>query len=339
MASSRLPIPRRSRRVSFSDNVTEHYPRFTPQAAPSAPSVSGSYEPPATPHLGTCPLPGTPELALGQLHDAHADCSEDDTAALPAHARARAQAHAVHAAAHPQHRTNTPANSPVQIPTPTLSPSSTSTSSHSSSSSEQPGPDPDPERDLSPLLARFPIAWNVRAARTPAGLPGAGCLRESAFRSGRTSCVVHFVPDPSEHRDDWHVTVRAPSPSPNRSANASAARHRQPLTVGDVVARIGEELYTLDGGAGIYAGHPREAPARRERRTRLLGDVDEASGAFRALDLFPQERCFFVGLDASEAAAGGGEYDGGEPVYVAGNVRFRALAEDDFFLMSALLYI
>ncbi len=177
---------------------------------------------------------------------------------------------------HPS-QAHTPGNSPsthsIDAATPTLSPSSTA--SHSSV------PDVvEAESDLSQYLVHFPVEWNVRKERSPAGLPRSGCLRALAFMSNRTSVVVHFAPSPSGS-DDWAVTIS----------------ELRPLTVGDIATRIGEELYREDNGDGIYAGHPREDAARAERRTRLMGELDERNDRFRAIDLYPRRRSHFLGLD------------------------------------------
>ena len=104
--------------------------------------------------------------------------------------------------------------------------------------------------------------------------------------------MVHFVPDPTERRDDWQVTVYA-----TRS-----------LTVGDVVGRIGEELYKVDDGMGIYEGHPREHAARAERMSRVMGDLDSANDRLRAIDLYSERRSHFLGLEQVVADDGSHMY-------------------------------
>ncbi|KAI0687581.1 hypothetical protein C8Q76DRAFT_266179 [Earliella scabrosa] len=267
-----LPIPRKSRRVSFSDDVKTYYTR--PPPPDDIPVViSSSYGPPPTPQLKSRPLPDSPDLAPSHLEQAHP--ARDGTA------------HHTHTKT-----TLTPANSPatqpVPVATPTLSPSSTASGSSALTDSDT----AEPESDLSPYLARFPVEWNVREMRSPAGMPRSGCLRAPAFRSGRTTCAVHFVPDPTERRDDWQITVYA-----TRS-----------LTVGDVVGRIGEELYKVDDGMGIYEGHPREHAARAERMSRVMGDLDAANDRLRAIDLYSERRSHFLGLEQVVADDGSHMY-------------------------------
>lgn len=59
---------------------------------------------------------------------------------------------------------------------------------------------------------------------------------------------------------------------------------------------IGEELYKIDSGQGLYPGHRLYEAAKAKRYTRWRGRADGETNTFRNIDLYPASQTHFLGL-------------------------------------------
>lgn len=226
-------------------------------------------EEPPSPHLGTRPLPSSPELAIAELR-----LTERSSPG----------------------QTPTPANSPSTrtVPLTTSAPPKVDPSPYPSPSPSPPSSPKLSAADLSQYLAGPALRWDVRRTLLSESLrandPG---LNLPAFTSKRKACVLRFVVD---EINEWTVTV------PSRPDGL-------PLRVWDVLKAIESSLYNRADETALLPGEDRYEGAVVERGRRLLGKQDTNANVFRNIDFYPEaEQSYFYGLVEETAANGSTQF-------------------------------